>query len=359
MVDAQEKKLEQWYASRRPFYEALGVTVKNTIEHLIRSAKIDFLSVTSRAKSSESFMGKVERKTYKHPEHEITDFAGIRVITFIESDVPKVCDIVRSAFNVHPTESLDKSEELGIDRFGYRSVHFVCDLGEDRSRLPEFAAFDGLVFEIQVRTVLQHAWAEIEHDRNYKFAGVLPSQLRRRLNLLAGILEIVDREFGVLAQEVDNYALEVAKKAGAGNLEIELNSTSLLQYLPEKTRWFEKTKLKISSVITEDIINELVAFGITTLSGLDRILTEQVFALAVKHQNHQTYLGLIRDAMMFEDIERYFSVAWNHGWEQIDDGTFDFLTEKYEKDYLNRVLAEYHIELLDDDIDYEQLLDPE
>ena len=82
--------------------------------------------------------------------------------------------MITGSFNIDEKNSLDKKILLASDQIGYRSVHFVCDLGAQRSGLPEFKDLGGLKFEIQVRTVLQHAWAELAHDRNYKFSGTLP-----------------------------------------------------------------------------------------------------------------------------------------------------------------------------------------
>lgn len=211
MPNRPTKPVDVWFDQMRPTYERLTDIVRSTVESLIRSANIDYLSVTSRTKSIESLREKIDRKGYTALE-EITDLSGIRITTFIESDVAKICDLLKSSFRVHDSKSLDKTEELGSDRFGYRSVHFVCDVGSARVKLPEFAPYEDLMFEIQVRTVLQHAWAEIEHERSYKFSGVLPTPIQRRLNLLAGVLEIVDREFVVLAGEIDRYAEEVARK---------------------------------------------------------------------------------------------------------------------------------------------------
>jgi ppGpp synthetase/RelA/SpoT-type nucleotidyltranferase len=89
---------------------------------------VDHLSVTSRTKSLESFVEKIERKGYSNPGKEMTDLCGIRIITFIEADVARVGDVIRKAFKVHEHLSLDKSTELESDRLGYRSVHFICDL---------------------------------------------------------------------------------------------------------------------------------------------------------------------------------------------------------------------------------------
>jgi putative GTP pyrophosphokinase len=348
-MNSEDENLVKWYGGKRPLYEGLCTVVQNTIENLLRNARIDYLSVTSRAKTLQSLLGKIQRKTYKNPEQEITDLAAIRVITYIESDVTKVSAVITSAFNIHPTESLDKSEELGTDRFGYRSVHFVCDLGPDRTKLPEFSPYGGLVFEVQVRTVLQHAWAEIEHDRNYKFAGVLPTHLQRRLNLLAGMLELVDREFVTLANEVDRYAQDVSEKTGAGNLDIEVNSTSLLQYLPNKTQWFNDKRVQIRvSDIAEVVIKELRRFGIKTLYDLDKILTQEFFVSLEKHEQSDNYIALLRDAMMYADIDKYFNFAWRGAWQGIDDVTIAILSEKYGEDHVRAVLENYGVEHQDE-----------
>lgn len=85
---------------------------------------------------------KISEKAYI-PE-SMTDLAGIRVITLIESDVQKVCDLIKTMFNVHEEDSVNKSEKLGEEKVGYRSVHFVSDVGKMRENLPEFSAYKGL-----------------------------------------------------------------------------------------------------------------------------------------------------------------------------------------------------------------------
>ncbi len=67
-------------------------------------------------------------------------------------------------------------------------------LAPQRALLPEYERSADSITEIQVRTVLQHAWAEIEHDIQYKSASVIPAEIRRRFMSLAGMLEIADRE---------------------------------------------------------------------------------------------------------------------------------------------------------------------
>jgi putative GTP pyrophosphokinase len=103
---------------------------------------------------------------------------------------------------------------------------------------------------------LQHAWAEIEHDRNYKFSGILPKGIQRRFNLLAGTLELVDNEFEQISEEIEKYSQEVSAKTKIGELNIPINSTSLTQYMTEK---FEAVPLvgKTFADLSSQVIEEL------------------------------------------------------------------------------------------------------
>jgi putative GTP pyrophosphokinase len=179
------------------------------VRNLLHSDSIEFLSVSGRTKEVGSITEKIRRKQYKDPQFEMTDITGIRIITFLESQVEKIISIVRAAFEIDEINSLDRSQILGSEKVGYRSVHFVCSLGETRSRLREYRDIATLRFEIQIRSVLQHAWAELAHERSFKFSPGLPPTIQRKLNLYSGMLEIVDSGFDSIAQEIDSYAKTV------------------------------------------------------------------------------------------------------------------------------------------------------
>jgi putative GTP pyrophosphokinase len=159
-----------------------------------------------------------------------------------------------------------------------------------------------------------------------------------------------DREFATLAHEVDAYAQEVSDKTGAGDLDIEINSTSVMQYLLKKTASVKSARnVAISPFqIDEDIIDELRVFGIITLSDLDRILSVDLFTSVSKHQEFENYIGLLRDAMMYADLDRYFDVAWRNSWEGIDDDTIALLAEKYGKRQVTEILSNYGVRHLRD-----------
>jgi putative GTP pyrophosphokinase len=122
----------QWYKQNRLSYELLANKVEVITNELLRLNKFNFHSVTSRAKTVKSYRKKASKEKYKEPRKEITDMAGVRVITYTDSDANKVAEIIKEAskFEISPELSVDKSQELGVDRVGYRGIHYVANLGE-------------------------------------------------------------------------------------------------------------------------------------------------------------------------------------------------------------------------------------
>jgi ppGpp synthetase/RelA/SpoT-type nucleotidyltranferase len=340
-----------WYSARRSLYEQLAITAEQTLVRLISAANLDVVSVTSRAKSVDSAFSKASRKDYAVPTVDMTDLAAVRVITFIESDLQRVSDIVGRAFDIIPEKSSDKTDALGVDRTGYRSIHFVCTLGEDRVRLPELELFRDLRFEVQVRTAFQHAWAEVEHNRRYKFAGVLPGALQRRLFLLAGMLEIADRELATIASEVDAYAESVANSTKRGDLDIAINSTSVLAYVDERLKELPDLKIEdFQEAIPASLIDELRDFGIHTLADLDRLFVPELLEAIRQHEFETSHTGVIRDAMMFADLERYFVDAWKTRWHATDERLVALLSEKYDREAVVGAFRRHKILIEDDDL---------
>jgi len=210
MSSARESISEalQRYESLRPTYEGFSGLVRQILTDKLRERAVRIHSIEARVKSAES----VERKILRMFEPKrasyavedllrwVTDLAAVRVITFFPRTVSEIDAIIRERFFV--LEKDNKSEMLQASgRFGYHSVHYLVELPPEEADRPDRERFGGLVAEIQVRTILQHAWAEIEHDIQYKSVRAMPSSMRRRLAALAGLLEIADREFQAIQDE--------------------------------------------------------------------------------------------------------------------------------------------------------------
>jgi predicted RNase H-like nuclease/ppGpp synthetase/RelA/SpoT-type nucleotidyltranferase len=189
VYDARQPELRQ----ATDHYVALVTT-------LLDDAGINYLSVTGRTKSVASFAAKAERALdgvplYADPLEEITDQIGVRVITYLRSDVAAVADLLGDQLAVLDNRDLGQ-ETASQGRFGYASRHLLVTL--ERPAGADSPA--GRRAQVQIRTVLQHAWAEFEHAIRYK--GTIPAadapDLDRRFTLAAGLLELADREFSLI-----------------------------------------------------------------------------------------------------------------------------------------------------------------
>ena len=214
----------QEYAVRQPGLVAVAREYVALVTSILDEAGVNYLSVTGRAKSVESFAAKAGRivggaPVYTDPLAEITDQVGVRVITYVRSDVAAVRDLLGTQLQILDDRDLGL-ETASEGRFGYGSRHL------------QVADEAGRVAQIQVRTVLQHAWAEFEHDIRYK--GTVPQEHRsdfdRRFTLAAGLLELADQEFTTIRERLRGSAIEGGAPAAAGISPRELAAYLAGQY---------------------------------------------------------------------------------------------------------------------------------
>lgn len=308
-----DSEISAWLADVLPRHTALTDTVVGMLHSLFRARDIDFLTVSGRTKESKSLKEKIGRKGYSDPKSQLTDISGVRAVFYLESDLAKASRIIEEAFTIDSENSLNKDALLSVDQIGYRSIHYVCELGEGRTTLPEYSGLTGLRFEIQLRTVLQHAWAELSHDRNYKFSGKLPRTIERELFLYAGMLEIADRGFDSLARSIDKYSDEVSSKTKKGNLDIPINSLSLEHFVHSWSET-ERFDLRENNKSTANIVQELSDFGISTVAQLKEIVPHKYAEIAKSVGYSSTLQGLVRDWMVMSDFLKYRDKAWKRSW---------------------------------------------
>lgn len=230
------------YQKIRPLYEEFSEVIRNILSDALNSYQIKIHSIEARAKAMDSFSKKAsapspedpDRPCYTDPLNDITDLAGVRVITFFPRTLDAVDRTIQSQFEV-----LEKSDTTQIlieeEKFGYGSIHYLVRLEENRTALPEYSRFKDFVAEIQVRTILQHAWAEIEHDIQYKSVDIIPVSIHRRFMSLAGMLEIADREFQAIQDEDERLRRQARQSVREGKLEkVEITPDALKTYLDGK-----------------------------------------------------------------------------------------------------------------------------
>lgn len=179
--------IEQLYQTR--YSDALtpcATELQKLLEgHLAGMPRVDRISV--RAKSPTSFLKKAAKQdngaaVYVDPLGQIQDQIGARVIVFFTSDVEPTSQRIQKYFQ-HIEKKLKEPESEA--EFGYFGKHYILALPSDcvPARLPMEQAPE--VFELQIRTLFQHAWSEAEHDLAYKPTHVLTPDQKRRFAFTA------------------------------------------------------------------------------------------------------------------------------------------------------------------------------
>ena len=201
------------YRTNKKTYEMCASKIKALLEELLRGEKIKVHEVNCRIKEEGSLIKKFETKNGKYAKLEdMTDIIGIRIITYYSDDIDKVAQIVEENLNIDQENSIDKRKVLDIDKFGYLSLHYVAKLNDERLNLPEYRIYEDIKFEIQIRSILQHAWAEIEHDLGYKNNIETPRDIRRNFYRIAGLLEMADKEFIDTREQIIHYEENINKR---------------------------------------------------------------------------------------------------------------------------------------------------
>ncbi|HKL13072.1 MAG TPA: hypothetical protein VJ907_05645 [Halanaerobiales bacterium] len=330
--DIKVKKAVNWFENNRERYKKLANKVENIIKEMLIEKDIYYHSIASRAKKVDSFTRKAKRDKYTEPSKEITDLAGIRIVTLFEKDVHEISDLIKNVFIIDYENSEDKSDLLDADKMGYKSVHYIANLTQELVNNKDYKIFKDLQFEIQIRSILQHAWAEIEHDRNYKLKGNLPKHLQRRFYALSGMLEMADREFNLLAEEVDEYKQKVKELTRNGEIDIEITATSLQKYLLNEFR-AEVNKGIIEPTFknkSQEITNELSNYGIWDLVNLDSIVPNDIHAVITDKLSERESLNfnyLLKLIMTVNDYHKYFEKVWNNKSDFINQVTIKIIKE--------------------------------
>lgn len=277
-------ELLESYDHNKDIYDSYAMSLKSLLNTLIRDAGHSIHSLDSRVKTRTSLAEKIIKKGKYECIEDITDIVGVRIITHYSDDVDQVAKIIEKEFIIDKENSIDKRITIEPDRFGYLSLHYVVNLTNNRTKLTEYASYKTIKAEIQIRSILQHAWAEIEHDIGYKSVNGLPNEIKRYFSRLAGLLEIADDEFIKIKGSISARQQEVAKALENGSGEDSLDLVSLAEYL-DKSKiidqiskgFFEAYGLQIrnkSSKELENILNGLNLLDLKTIKQLDNYVAE-------------------------------------------------------------------------------------
>ncbi|MBK4162581.1 GTP pyrophosphokinase [Corynebacterium macginleyi] len=206
MAESRMSRLSNQYHAWTRSQPTAAEDFGTAIEDLLNDAGIIFDRVSTRIKAWSSLKRKAKKRgeggdfIYPSPWDDIHDVMGVRITLYHSTIIPHALNVLGESFKV--VRSVDKAAETRISGgFGYGSHHLVLTVTDDSAAtMEELADFVGWTFEVQIRTVLQHAWAEFEHDIRYKQGPTPPSpEVDRLFTLAAGLIELADQQFDQIA----------------------------------------------------------------------------------------------------------------------------------------------------------------
>lgn len=210
---------------------------------------------------------KIERKDYKNPLEDIEDICGVRIVCYYQSDVEKIKNIIDAEFDV--IDNFKKEEKLEFDQFGYRSTHFIIKIKKQWLNAPNYRSLENLKAELQIRTVLMHAWAEIEHKLAYKSESQIPKEFRRKLSRISAKLEESDEQFEDIKNQIESNKATLINSANLHeefDTSVEFNLDTLQAFLdyafPDRGKDIELTRNLFDQMIQYNLNLKTLALGL-------------------------------------------------------------------------------------------------
>jgi len=300
------------YAAQLPLYLRAEHIVQTTLQNALARNGLVVTAIVTRIKTADSLMGKLAMKGDKYRSlSDVTDILGARIITYYTDDVDRIAAMTEQLFEIDWENSVDKRKLHDADSFGYNSLHYICRLPKSLVDEPDCPQLNEIRFELQLRTTLQHAWASMNHDIGYKSGIEIPREYIRRVNRLAGLLELADDEFSRIRTEISDYRRRVQQLVQNGKLDdVQLDGDTFRSFLnarpfdPLNRRIAAINQAEIQEVPLMDYLRVFISFGCKTLGDVSRIIkqsNENAYRLA-RHQLGNTDLDIISSAVGIQNI---------------------------------------------------------
>ena len=346
--DQEKQEFRDFYSENFNLLEDAKLSFCALINALVsHSGNIAVSKIDGRVKDKEECIRKFNLKYRKNLETEntpysikdhITDLIGIRIVCLYEDDIEKIKNVLSEHFDV-----IDVTDKISIiekteDSFGYKGLHLDLKLGPERKEMPEYKAYSEFDFEVQIRTIIQDSWSVLDHKIKYKKS--IPNRLKRRINTLAALFELADREFREIRlateeelrkAEVDEELDEIPPPENIGpqqptpssNGRSLLNAFGFLKIAKHFFREFEFEAHKVDG-FTEEIVS------------LEPEITKRKFNLYMKDnvakvKQYKTYFEsnstaaetlnpytIIRHCLYLGDKTRFSSILTNNSKESFE-----------------------------------------
>lgn len=301
-------------------YEGFACYVADCLHDLMVKNKL-LTRVSYRSKDLLSLLKKAIRKGYSY--EQIRDKAGVRVVVKFKEQVEIASSAIEGAFKVIFKE--DKSEALAYDQVGYQAVHYEVTL--PTSLLGEHVEYEGLICEVQVKTMCQDIWAEFCHSLAYKSDMDIPDSVRRQIYCLSALLEVADRQVSEVRREIKSLPAATTF-AIINGLEKLLYEFVTVEYDRELTFEVVEYLLELIDPEGSNILNELVSFTNNNQAKLNYI-----FETYRDEPTRHLFLFQPESLLIFDLLEFKRHLLYEHWTKKFPAGELEGLAVVWGKPY--------------------------
>ena len=201
------------YVESLKLYEEYAARIRNLIQDLVEVEGVEFYAIEGWAEPPAELLHMLS--TLEEKDLAGVDLVTVRVLLRFPADVLRIESLIKSEFDVDTSRSLPSNSRVLKDpgRFGYPAVVYILSLSQSRSTLKEWEKYKDLNFRLELRTLLQEAWATILPKVSQTVGRESEEEFTRELFLLGAMLEKADKGFLTLRDEIKSEALLVPPSA--------------------------------------------------------------------------------------------------------------------------------------------------
>lgn len=219
------------FAQHVEHFQQAAEAIRHSITSRLSDDGLNHHDVRSRVKTPESTQEKIARvdsqgnERYPGGPFKLDDLIGVRVILYVESDIDAVAIALSSQYICH-----DDEDKTAVNRktggIGYGGRHLTLEVPAENTP-GGCEKYIGQRFEVQIRTVLQHAWAEFEHDIRFKGSHTDNAEISRAFTMASTLIELADQQFvsisEMLKRSQDKAVPEGSEELTSGSLQLLLD----------------------------------------------------------------------------------------------------------------------------------------
>ena len=268
-----------------------AVLLKRLEDHLRSIVKVSALpAYKTRVKSFNSYYAKLLKFPPADPSIDfpvVTDLIGIRIVCPFLQNLSEVEDVLVKNFTVKEVER--KGADRTFREFGYESTHVLADIPESFKvglLLPA-----NLIFEVQIRTILQDAWAEVEHELIYKFEfSPFDFPLKRKFASINASLSLADILFQEIRDAQNSLNTELDKRREQFYLRADEFTNDLLG---DSFELEEKSDIGTANTSTLETIDSMIFHAIKAHNHGDFQTAESLYTKILNQKPNKLVASIV------------------------------------------------------------------